>query len=74
MSERIKTKTAAKILGASTPYVIEMMAQGRLPIGEYRKNGKVASVYIYAGPLAAYLMTTREEIFQQVKEIESGIS
>lgn len=72
MSERIRTETAAKILGAAPSYIVYKMSRGELPIGEYDKTGKKASVKIYIGKLARYLEMDREDLLHKINEIEGG--
>lgn len=71
MSERVKTATAAKILGTDPGYIIYKMGKDEMPIGEYEKNGKKASVKIYAGKLAKYLEIDRETLLAKISEIEN---
>lgn len=70
MSERVRTATAAKILGTDPGYIIYKMEKGELPIGEYEKNGKKASVKIFVGKLAKYLEIDRDVLLSKIREIE----
>jgi len=72
MVNRIKTQTAAKILGVSPATVVEHMRTGRYPIGDYYKNGKRATVKIYTGMLADYLKRPVSDIEEAVTAIECG--
>lgn len=71
---RIRTKTAAKILGVDVPYLIEKVRVGKYPIGIYEKHGKRAHVVIQTNLVAQYLGRTMEEIDAAVIEIEGGTS
>lgn len=74
MCERVRTATAAKILGTDPAYIVHKMKNGELPIGEYEKNGKHASVKIFVGKLAKYLEVDREVLVQKVNELEGRTS
>ncbi|MCB7317551.1 hypothetical protein [Lacrimispora sp. 210928-DFI.3.58] len=69
---RIRTATAAKIMGVSSTYLLEKMRLGEWDIGEYRKNGNRASPIIWVNKLAQYLGRSISEIDQAVEEIEGG--
>lgn len=71
-ANRIRTSTAAKIIGVDHSFLIEKMRLGEYPIGSYEKNGKKAHVIILAGLLAKFLGRSIEEIDDAVKEIEEG--
>lgn len=69
-THRIKTKTAAKILGVTSPFLMEKMRTGEWNLGDYRKNGGRATVYIYAPQLARHMERSLEDIDAAVIEIE----
>lgn len=70
VSERVRTATAAKILGTDPAYIVHKMKNGELPIGEYEKKGKHASVKIYIGKLARYLEIERDVLVSKIIAIE----
>ena len=71
-TERVATKTTARILGASTKWVIAKMERGELPIGIYTKNGNKADPKIFVGLLAAWLNISREELVEKIEKVEGG--
>jgi len=66
---RVKTATAAKIVGVDRGFFIEKVRIGKYP-GIYEKNGKRANVVVLASDLALFLGRSMEEIDAAIVEIE----
>jgi len=66
---RVKTATAAKIVGVDRGFFIEKVRIGSYP-GIYEKNGKRANVVVLATDLAQFLGRSMEEIDAAIVEIE----
>lgn len=66
---RVKTATAAKIVGVDRGFFIEKVRIGSFP-GIYEKNGKRANVVVLATELAQFLGRSLDEIDVAVEEIE----
>lgn len=66
---RVRTATAAKIVGVDRGFFIEKVRIGKFP-GSYEKNGSKANVVVLAVELAQFLGRSIEEIDAAVEEIE----
>lgn len=69
-ANRIKTATAAKILGVSCPFVIEKMRRGEWDLGELKRGFGRDTPYIFANKLAKHVERSLDEIDAAVEEIE----
>lgn len=69
-SNRVRTGTAAKIVGVDRAFLLEKMKTGEYPIGLYEKKGKKANAVILVNLLAQFLGRSIEEIDMAISEIE----
>lgn len=69
-ANRIRTATAAKIIGVTSPFVVEKMRRGEWDLGELKTGTKRDTTYIFASKLAKHVERSIEEIDAAVIEIE----
>lgn len=69
-ANRIRTETAAKIIGVTAPFVVEKMRRGEWDLGELKRGCRRDTAYIFANKLAKHVERSLAEIDAAVEEIE----